>query len=52
MKDVNGLSYEEIASVISVNVNSLRVTLSRARQMVREKYINYSYERRKAEGTD
>ncbi len=51
MKEIEGLSYEEIASVTSVNINSLRVTVSRARQMIREQFIQYSYERRKAQGT-
>lgn len=50
MKEIDGLSYEEIASITSTNINSLRVTLSRARQIIREKYKQYTHERGKAEG--
>ncbi len=52
MKEIDGLSYGEIASITSANINSLRVTLSRARQIIREKYKQYTHERGKAEGTN
>jgi RNA polymerase sigma-70 factor, ECF subfamily len=45
LKEINGFSYEEIEGITSININSLRVKISRARQMIREKYIQYSYER-------
>ena len=48
MKEMKGLSYEEIASQTGMNINSLRVTLSRARRIIREEYLKYNYERRKA----
>jgi RNA polymerase sigma factor (sigma-70 family) len=51
LREINGLSYEEIAMQTNVNINTLRVTLSRARQMIREKYLKYTNERRKAETT-
>lgn len=45
LREINGLSYEEIADQISININTLRVTLSRARKMIREKYLEYINER-------
>lgn len=47
LREINGLSYEEIARQNNVNINTLRVTLSRARQIVKEKYLKYTYERGK-----
>ncbi len=46
LKDIDGFSYEEIAQKTMMNINTLRVNLSRARKMVREEYIKYSYEQR------
>jgi RNA polymerase sigma-70 factor (ECF subfamily) len=51
MREINGLSYEEIATQNNVNINTLRVTLSRARQMIKEKYLKYTNERGRAETT-
>lgn len=51
LREIDGLSYEEIAVMTSTNINSLRVNLSRARVMIREQYKQYSYERGKAPGT-
>jgi RNA polymerase sigma factor (sigma-70 family) len=48
LRDLEGLSYEEIAGKTGISINNLRVILSRARKMIREKYSTYSYERRKA----
>ena len=45
LRDINGLSYEEIAGMNNVNINTLRVTLSRARQIIKEKYLKYSDDR-------
>ena len=45
MREIEGLSYEEISNKTSINVNSLRVTLSRARRIIQEKYNAYSDER-------
>lgn len=46
MREINGLSYVEIAEMSNININTLRVTLSRARKMIREKYLEYTNERR------
>lgn len=45
LREINGLSYEEIASQNNININTLRVTLSRARRIIKEKYLKYTYER-------
>ena len=49
LREIEGMSYEEIAQKSSYNINNLRVTLSRARRLIKEQYIKYSYERGKAE---
>ena len=46
LKEIDGLSYEEISDKTEQNINTLRVTLSRARKMIREEYNKYQYERR------
>lgn len=38
LKDIQGLSYEEISEKTGQSVNNIRVTLSRARKFVREEY--------------
>ncbi len=45
-RDVEGLSYEEISEKTQLNINALRVNLSRARKIVRNEFIKYSDERR------
>ncbi len=45
LREIDGLSYEEIAATSNVNINTLRVTLSRARQIIKEKYLKYSDDR-------
>jgi RNA polymerase sigma-70 factor, ECF subfamily len=45
MKEIEGQSYEEIAEKTDQNINTLRVTLSRARKMIREEFNKYQYER-------
>jgi len=47
LREIEGLSYEEIAEKTEQNINTLRVTLSRARKMVREEFNKYQYERRR-----
>ena len=42
LREINGLSYEEIAIKNGVNINTLRVTISRARKMIKEKYLKYT----------
>lgn len=44
MRDVEGQSYEEIVEREGLNLNTVRVNLSRARKMVREKLITLNYE--------
>ena len=51
LREIDGLSYEEIASITGVNVNSLRVSVSRARQIIKEEYLKHSYERGTSERT-
>jgi RNA polymerase sigma-70 factor (ECF subfamily) len=46
LKEIEGLSYEEISDKTRQNINTLRVNLSRARKMIRDEYNKYQYERR------
>jgi RNA polymerase sigma-70 factor (ECF subfamily) len=46
LKDIEGFTYEEIANKTDQNINTLRVTISRARKLVREEYKKYQHERR------
>jgi RNA polymerase sigma factor (sigma-70 family) len=52
LREVEGLSYEEIAEKTDQNINTLRVTLSRARRIIRDEYNKYQYERRGTEQID
>jgi RNA polymerase sigma-70 factor (ECF subfamily) len=52
LKEIDGLSYEEISDKTEQNVNTLRVTLSRARKMIREEYNKYQHERRRIKEID
>jgi RNA polymerase sigma factor (sigma-70 family) len=46
LRDVEGYDYEEIATILDMNMVAVRVGLSRARRRVRDALINtYSYER-------
>jgi RNA polymerase sigma-70 factor (ECF subfamily) len=49
LREIDGLSYEEIALKTETNINSLRVTVSRARSIIRDKYIRYTNETRGTE---
>jgi RNA polymerase sigma factor (sigma-70 family) len=44
MKEIDGLSYDEIASLTNQNINTLRVNLSRARKMIRDEFKKIKYE--------
>ena len=44
LRDIDGLSYEEIAVKTDQNINTLRVILSRARKIIRDEYRKYFYE--------
>ncbi len=50
LREIDGLSYEEIAVITFTNINSLRVNLSRARVMIREQFKQYSNERGDTKG--
>jgi RNA polymerase sigma-70 factor (ECF subfamily) len=52
LREFEDMSYEEIAVKTQQNINTLRVTLSRARKMIREEFNKYQYERRGIEETD
>lgn len=52
LRDVEGASYEEIAEKTNQNINTLRVTLSRARKIIRDEYNKFQYERRGIEKAD
>jgi len=48
LRDIEGYGYEEIAGVVGMNENAIRVALSRARKKVRELLTNtkrYEYQR-------
>jgi RNA polymerase sigma-70 factor (ECF subfamily) len=45
LREIDGLSYEEISKQKNININSLRVNLSRARSMIRDEYIKQTNER-------
>jgi RNA polymerase sigma-70 factor, ECF subfamily len=46
LREIEDLSYEEIADKTQQNINTLRVTLSRARKMIRNEFNKYQNERR------
>jgi RNA polymerase sigma factor (sigma-70 family) len=48
LRDIEGYDFEEIAEIMGMNQNAVRVSLSRARQKVREIILNkkiYEYQR-------
>jgi RNA polymerase sigma factor (sigma-70 family) len=47
LRELNGLSYDEISEMTGQNVNSLRVTLSRARGFIRDEFKKYNNEKRR-----
>jgi RNA polymerase sigma factor (sigma-70 family) len=49
MRDIDGFSYEEIAEKTQQNINTLRVTISRARKIIRDEFIKYGNEKRRSE---
>jgi RNA polymerase sigma factor (sigma-70 family) len=52
LRDIEGIPFEEIAEKTEQNINTLRVTLSRARKIIRDEYNKYQYERRGIEKAD
>ncbi|HAF31237.1 MAG TPA: RNA polymerase subunit sigma-70 [Bacteroidales bacterium] len=51
LRDIEGYDYDEIAQILNMNVNTIRVSLSRARKKVRdyliEKYYKHGSEKNK-----
>lgn len=43
LRDIEGYDYEEIAQIMNINVNTLRVSLSRARKKVKEYLLKNFY---------
>ncbi|MFO7574444.1 MAG: sigma-70 family RNA polymerase sigma factor [Bacteroidales bacterium] len=43
-RDIEGHSYNEIAVALNQNINNVRVTVSRARKMIRDEYRRVEYE--------
>jgi len=44
LRDIEGYEYEELAEKLDLDIGNLRVTLSRARKMVRDKIKKKNYE--------
>jgi RNA polymerase sigma factor (sigma-70 family) len=44
LKEMDGLTYDEMAAVTNQNINTLRVNLSRARKMIRDEFKKRRYE--------
>lgn len=47
MREIEGFSYEEISEKTNLSINNLRVTLSRARKIIRDEYKKYQDEYRR-----
>jgi RNA polymerase sigma-70 factor (ECF subfamily) len=45
LRDIDGYEYDEIVEMLEININTLRVNLSRARKMVRDRLKDIDYER-------
>ena len=52
LKEIDGLSYEEMAVKTGQNINTLRVNIARARRLVRDEFNLYQHEHRGSEKTD
>ncbi|HAN19854.1 MAG: hypothetical protein A2X13_12800 [Bacteroidetes bacterium GWC2_33_15] len=48
LRDIQGYDYEEIAEILNMNINTIRVSLSRARKKVKEVLMNTYYNHEKA----
>ena len=51
LREIDELAYEEIADITGININTLRVILSRARCIIRDEYNKYTNERRRVKYT-
>ncbi|OFX89103.1 MAG: hypothetical protein A2W99_02115 [Bacteroidetes bacterium GWF2_33_16] len=47
LHDIQGYDYDEIAEILNMNINTIRVTLSRARKKVKELLMNKYYNHEK-----
>ena len=43
LRDIEGYDYEEISQILNMNINTIRVSLSRARKKIREQLLNKYY---------
>jgi RNA polymerase sigma factor (sigma-70 family) len=43
LRDIEGYDFDEIAGILDMNENAVRVNLSRARKKIREMFINNKY---------
>jgi RNA polymerase sigma-70 factor (ECF subfamily) len=46
LRDIQGLEYTEIADITGLEVNAIRVNLSRARKKMRDNINKYQYDER------
>ncbi len=44
LREIRGLEYDEIAGLTGMNINAIRVALSRARKIIRNEFIRYQNE--------
>jgi len=51
LREIDELSYDEMAHITGMNINTLRVILSRARCIIRDEYNKYTNERRRVKYT-
>jgi RNA polymerase sigma-70 factor (ECF subfamily) len=51
LREIEELSYEEISDITGLNINTLRVILSRARCTIRDEYNKYTNEKRRVKFT-
>ena len=41
LRELEGMEFEEIAEIMDMNINTIRVSLSRARNKIREEFLKY-----------
>jgi RNA polymerase sigma-70 factor, ECF subfamily len=46
LHDIDGKTYDELEVITGQNINTLRVSISRARKFIRDEYNRYQYEQR------
>ncbi len=45
LRDIEGYEFEEMEEILDINVNTIRVNLSRARKKIKDQYYNYENHR-------